>query len=54
MVTGYYGKKVSYDPIYNEVTINDPLLDYRNTLYWKPDLITNELGEANVSFFVQI
>jgi hypothetical protein len=51
VVTGYYGKKVFYEPIYDEVTINDPLPDYRNTLYWKPDLITNELGEATVSFF---
>lgn len=51
VINGYYGKKVFYEPIYDEVTINDPLPDYRNTLYWKPDLITNEQGEATVSFF---
>ncbi len=51
MIEGYYGKKVFYQPIYDEVTINDPLPDYRNTLYWKPDIITNELGEATVNFF---
>lgn len=50
-IKGYYGKKVFYEPIYDEVTINDPAADYRNTLYWKPDLITNEQGEATVSFF---
>lgn len=50
-IKGYYGKKVFYEPIYDEVTINDPHADYRNTLYWKPDLITNVQGEATVSFF---
>lgn len=50
-IKGYYGKKAFYEPIYDEVTINDPNADYRNTLYWKPDLITNEQGEATVSFF---
>lgn len=50
-VKGYYGRKVFYKPIYDEVTVNDSLFDYRNTLYWKPDLITDEQGEATVSFF---
>lgn len=50
-VKGYYGKKVFYEPVYDEVTVNDPHADYRNTLYWKPDLITDEQGEATVSFF---
>ncbi|WPO77898.1 hypothetical protein [Flavobacterium sp. KACC 22761] len=51
MVEGYYGKKVFYEAVYDNVTITDPLPDYRNTLFWKPDIITNELGEATVSFF---
>ncbi len=51
MVKGYYGKKVFYEPIYDEVTINDSTPDYRNTLFWKPDIITNEQGEAAVDFF---
>lgn len=51
MVEGYYGKKVFYEAIYDEVTINDSTPDYRNTLYWKPDIITNKDGEANVDFF---
>ncbi|OXA86033.1 hypothetical protein SAMN06265346_104239 [Flavobacterium hercynium] len=50
-IKGFYGKKVFYEPIYDLITINDPTADYRNTLYWKPDLITNEQGEATVSFF---
>lgn len=51
IVEGYYSKKVFYEPIYDEVTINDSSPDYRNTLFWKPDIITNEQGEATVSFF---
>jgi hypothetical protein len=51
MVKGYYGKKVFYEAVYDEVTINDSSPDYRNTLFWKPDIITNEQGEATVDFF---
>lgn len=51
MVEGYYGKKVFYEAIYDEVTITDSLPDYRNTLFWKSDLITDINGEATVTFF---
>ncbi|MEW5675414.1 hypothetical protein ABGT15_03790 [Flavobacterium enshiense] len=51
MVEGYYGKKVFYEAVYDNVTINDPIPDYRNTLFWKPDIITNEQGEAKITFF---
>jgi len=51
MIEGYYGKKVFYETVYDEVMINDSTPDYRNTLYWKPDIITNKDGEANVDFF---
>ncbi|MBA0884898.1 hypothetical protein [Flavobacterium undicola] len=51
MIEGYYGKKVFYEAVYDEVTITDSLPDYRNTLFWKPDIITDEKGEATVDFF---
>ena len=51
MIEGYYGKKVFYEAVYDEVTITDSTPDYRNTLFWKPDIITNEQGEASVDFF---
>ncbi|MCI9846398.1 hypothetical protein [Flavobacterium pectinovorum] len=51
MVEGYYGKKVFYESVYDDVTITDSTPDYRNTLFWKPDVITNKQGEANVTFF---
>ncbi|MDR7371473.1 hypothetical protein [Flavobacterium aquidurense] len=50
-IKGFYGKKVFYEPFYDAITINDPLPDYRNTLFWKPDMVTNEQGEADLSFF---
>jgi hypothetical protein len=51
MIEGYYGKKVFYEAIYDEVTLMDSTPDYRNTLFWKSDIITDEKGEANLDFF---
>ncbi|MBP6759659.1 MAG: hypothetical protein KA133_10435 [Flavobacterium sp.] len=51
MIEGYYGRKVFYEAVYDEVTITDSLQDFRNTLFWKSDVITNEQGEASVDFF---
>jgi predicted adenine nucleotide alpha hydrolase (AANH) superfamily ATPase len=51
MIEGYYGKKEFYEAVYDEVTITDSLPDFRNTLFWKSDLITDINGEANVEFF---
>ncbi|TDO99207.1 hypothetical protein [Flavobacterium sp. 245] len=50
-VEGYYGKKVFYEAVYDDVTITDSTPDYRNTLFWKSDLVTNQEGEANITFF---
>ncbi|MFD2942485.1 hypothetical protein [Flavobacterium notoginsengisoli] len=50
-VEGYYGKKVFYEAVYDDVTIINSTPDYRNTLFWKPDIVTNLQGEANISFF---
>lgn len=50
-IEGYYKKRVFYEAVYDEVTIADSFLDFRNTLFWKSDIITNEQGEANVDFF---
>ncbi|MFA9187902.1 hypothetical protein AAGV33_13995 [Flavobacterium sp. FBOR7N2.3] len=51
MIEGYYGKKVFYEAVYDEVTITDSTPDYRNTLFWKPDIITDTNGEANIEFY---
>lgn len=51
VVEGYYGKKVFYEAVFDDVTITDSTPDYRNTLFWKPDVVTNQQGEANITFF---
>ncbi len=48
-VKGYYGKREFYQP--DEVDMQIPIPDARNVLLWKPDIVTNEKGEAKVEFF---
>ena len=50
-IKGYYGKREFYMPVYDTETIKDPFPDYRNTLFWKPDIITNKQGEAIIDFY---
>lgn len=47
---GYNQEKEFYSPDYS-LTNNPQIPDYRNTLYWQPDLITNQDGRAEFSFF---
>ncbi|HQF47648.1 MAG TPA: hypothetical protein PLZ71_03200 [Flavobacterium alvei] len=51
MIEGYYGKKEFYEAVYDEVTLMDSTPDFRNTLFWKSDVITNKNGEASLFFF---
>ena len=46
---GYYPKKEFYQPGYDKE--QDPLPDYRNTLLWAPNIITDENGNATLEFF---
>lgn len=50
-IKGYYPKKVFYEPIYDASEQINGFPDFRNTLLWKPNIITNEQGEASVSFY---
>lgn len=50
-IEGYYGKKIFYEAVYDEVTLQDSTPDYRNTLFWKSDIITDKNGKAGVEFF---
>ena len=41
-----------YSPDYSGSEMkNNRLPDYRNTLYWKPDLLTGKNGKAEIDFF---
>lgn len=51
-ISGYNIPREFFSPDYGKGTAKaDPSPDYRNTLYWKPDLITDENGEATVDFY---
>ncbi|UQD56303.1 hypothetical protein [Flavobacterium sp. K5-23] len=51
MLKGFYRKREFYQPIYEGQSELDHLPDYRNTLYWNPSIITDENGEATVTFY---
>lgn len=48
-IKGYYPKKEFYQPDYDKEQA--PLPDYRNTLLWAPNIITDESGNATLEFF---
>jgi hypothetical protein len=50
-VKAYYGKREFYQPIYDKEKQDDIIPDYRNTLLWEPEVITDENGEAKLNFF---
>lgn len=46
---GYYGEREFYEP--DEFDMLSSIPDARNTLLWAPAVITDEKGEATVSFY---
>ena len=46
---GYYPEKVFYEPDYDNS--QEPSTDFRNTLLWAPNIITDKNGEATLEFF---
>ena len=50
-VKAYYAHREFYQPNYDKETADDLLPDFRNTLLWKPSVVTNERGEATLEFF---
>jgi hypothetical protein len=50
-VKAYYGLREFYKPDYDKESETDIIPDFRNTLLWEPSVITNENGEAILSFF---
>jgi hypothetical protein len=47
----YGDLKVFYSPKYTSANKTTKTSDLRSTIYWAPNLVTNEKGEANTSFF---
>jgi hypothetical protein len=50
-IRAYYGKHEFYQPNYDKEYVPTSVPDYRNTLMWAPSIITNDRGEATVSFY---
>ena len=50
-VKAYYSKREFYKPNYDKDKGDDLVPDFRNTLLWEPEVITDENGEATLSFF---
>lgn len=48
---GYYEVPEVYEPDYDKVPEDRVFTDFRNSLIWRPSILTNENGEAEVSFF---
>jgi hypothetical protein len=48
-IKGYYGVCEFYHP--DEIDMQSSLPDARNTLFWSPSVVTDENGEATVSFY---
>ncbi|MDQ7948004.1 MAG: hypothetical protein REI93_04145 [Pedobacter sp.] len=47
----YGNARVFYEPKYNSTNRSSIRPDYRSTIYWNPNVMTDEKGLANFSFF---
>lgn len=50
-VKGFQVYKEFYSPDYAADPVSLQIFDSRTTLFWKPDIITDEKGEARVEFY---
>lgn len=48
---GYSHPDDFYSPDYSHIDLKDPPKDYRRTLYWNPDLKTDDQGRATIEFY---
>ena len=46
---GYYQSREFYEPDYDKE--NPAVADTRNTLFWKPVVVTDKNGEATIQFY---
>lgn len=49
-VKAYHGEREFYKPDYDQIT-DEAAPDFRNTLLWEPEVITDENGKATLTFF---
>ncbi len=47
----YFDSREFYKPNYDKDTIDAQIPDFRNSLLWEPTILTNDKGEATLSFY---
>lgn len=50
-IKGYYPEREFYQPNYDKTDSLSMIPDYRNTLLWAPNVLTDRNGEAQLEFF---
>jgi hypothetical protein len=50
-IKAYYGQPEYYQPNYDKENVPTSVPDDRSTLMWNPSIVTNDKGEANVTFY---
>jgi hypothetical protein len=50
-IKAYFSRHDFYQPNYDKEYVPISVPDYRNTLMWAPSIVTNDRGEATVSFY---
>jgi hypothetical protein len=48
---GYYAVRTFYSPQYDSPKTNTKLADLRSTIYWKPNIVTDQNGHASLEYF---
>ncbi|WP_428327616.1 TonB-dependent receptor plug domain-containing protein [Mucilaginibacter sp.] len=51
MPKGFYKAREFYSPQYDNPKTNQKMADLRSTIYWQPNIITDNEGKASFSFF---
>jgi hypothetical protein len=54
LVVEYEGlqlKRQFYSPVYDKTNTRNRLPDFRNVLYWSPDVVTDDSGKAQLTFY---
>jgi hypothetical protein len=51
LVSGYYTARKFYAPVHRNSNVGAERPDLRTTVFWDPNIVTNEKGEATVKFY---
>ena len=49
--TGFYKAREFYSPKYDNTTLSNRQRDFRSTIFWKPEIVTDKDGNASFDFY---